>query len=56
MNDIELYNWVMQVYCETSDKARKKPIRINGKVHMDPAYKPVPTDKRNNVLLDLNRT
>lgn len=56
LDDIELYNWVIQVYCKT-DKSGKQALRdANGNVQMDPQYKPVPCGKSNNILLNLNRT
>lgn len=50
LEDIELYNWVTQVLCETDSKG--KPIEKNGKVSIDKKFKAVP----NEVLLDMRKT
>lgn len=50
LEDIELYNWVTQVLCETDKKG--KPIETNGKLSIDKKYKAVP----NEVLLDMRKT
>lgn len=50
LEDIELYNWVTQVLCETDSKG--KPIEKNGQLVIDKKYKAVP----NEVLLDMRET